>query len=144
MMAVGPETQIRRLLLALLTFGLVAVLAELVALGHYEEFRQLIPLVTIGAALAVIGWHVWSGSAASLRVFRGMMVVMLLVGMTGVVLHMRGSLEFQLDANPDLSGWPLVYKILHAKAPPALAPGIMVQLGLLGLIYGYKNAGRDR
>ena len=43
--------------------------------------------------------------------------------MTGVFLHVKGSMEFQLEANPDLSGWPLIQKILRAKAPPALAPG---------------------
>jgi len=67
--------------------------------------------------------------------------VLVLVGMVGVVLHLKGSLAFQLEANPDLAGWVLLKKLLRAKAPPALAPGVLVQLGLLGTIYGYKHPG---
>jgi hypothetical protein len=33
----------------------------------------------------------------------------------------------------------LFVKVVTAKAPPALAPGVMVQLGLLGLVYTYKH-----
>jgi hypothetical protein len=41
--------------------------------------------------------------------------------------------------DPSLSGWPLFVKVVTAKAPPALAPGVMVQLGLLGLVYTYRH-----
>jgi hypothetical protein len=30
-------------------------------------------------------------------------------------------------------------KILHAKAPPLLAPGMMMQMGLLGLAYAFTD-----
>jgi hypothetical protein len=30
-------------------------------------------------------------------------------------------------------------KVLHAKAPPLLAPGMMMQLGLLGLAYVFSD-----
>ena len=53
----------------------------------------------------------------------------------------RLRLDFQLEANPDLAGWALIKKLLRAKAPPALAPGVLVQLGLLGSIYGYRHPG---
>ena len=29
-------------------------------------------------------------------------------------------------------------KVLEAKVPPALAPGVMIQLGLIGLAYTYR------
>jgi hypothetical protein len=142
-MTAGLERQLRRLILALLAFGLTAVTGELFALGHYEEVQQLVPIFALSVSLAVVAWHAISGSAVSVSALRVLMAVLVLVGLIGVFLHVRGSLEFQLEANPDLSGWPLVHKILHAKAPPALAPGVMVQLGLLGLIYAYRHPGRQ-
>lgn len=139
-MSAGIEIQVRRLILALLTFGLVATTGDLFALGHYKDSWQLIPLVSMITALAVIVWHIFSGfTAASLRVLRIVMAGIFLVGATGVILHFRGSMAFQLDANPDLSGLPLILKVLHAKSPPALAPGAMVQMGILGLIYVFRH-----
>ncbi len=38
-----------------------------------------------------------------------------------------------------MSTWDLLEKVLHAKAPPLLAPGMMMQLGLLGLAYVYTD-----
>ena len=61
------------------------------------------------------------------------------VGLTGILLHYRGSMEFQTETYPDLSGWKLFLKVVRAKSPPALAPGAMVQLGLLGLIATYRH-----
>jgi hypothetical protein len=29
--------------------------------------------------------------------------------------------------------------VMTAKAPPAMAPGAMVQLGLIGLVYCYRH-----
>ena len=138
-MSASLELILRRLILALLTFGLVATLGDLFGLGHYKDSWQLIPIASLITALLVVVWHVFAGSAASVRVLRLVMAGILIVGLTGLVLHMRGSAEFQLDANPDLAGWPLIAKVLRAKAPPALAPGAMVQMGLLGLIYGFRH-----
>jgi hypothetical protein len=133
------ELILRRLILALLTFGLVATAGELFALGHYKEAWQFVPIGCLIAALLVIVWHVVFGGAASLQVLRFVMLVMLVVGLTGVTLHFQSSRAFQLDANPDLAGLPLILKVLHAKSPPTLAPGAMVQLGLLGLIYAFRH-----
>jgi hypothetical protein len=38
-----------------------------------------------------------------------------------------------------MSNWELLEKILRAKAPPLLAPGMMLQLGLLGLAYVFSD-----
>jgi hypothetical protein len=44
----------------------------------------------------------------------------------------------EMDADQRRS--EMFWKVLRAKSPPALAPGVMVQLGLLGLIYAYTAA----
>jgi hypothetical protein len=38
-----------------------------------------------------------------------------------------------------LSTGELLQKIFHAQAPPLLAPGMMIQLGLLGLGYAFTD-----
>jgi hypothetical protein len=131
--------QIRRLILALLSFGLVALLGELLALGHDEDIKQWIPLVAITTTLVVIAWHATSQGAASAKALRIACVGLLFVGVTGIILHYRGNVEFQLEVSPELHGWALFRKALNAKAPPALAPGVMAQLGLLGLIYTFRH-----
>jgi hypothetical protein len=39
-----------------------------------------------------------------------------------------------------MSTWELVEKVMRAKAPPVLAPGMMLQFGLLGLAYAYSDS----
>ena len=133
------ESQLRALMLGLFVIGLAGVAAELLALQHYEDPWQFVPFAVIVAALVTAVWQVVAGSAASVRTMRGVALVMLVTGALGIVLHYRGNMGFQLDVNPDLHGWRLFLKILHAQAPPALAPGVMAQLGLLGLVYCFRH-----
>ena len=130
---------IRRWLLGLVAFGLAGATAELLLLGHYDGPAQFIPLVLIGGGFGTAGWHVLTGSAASVFAFRVVMALLVLAGPIGVVLHYRGNLEFQLETDPTAHGFALFMKVLRAKAPPALAPGALSQIGLLGLVYTYHH-----
>lgn len=135
------ELRLRRLILALLALGLLGVGTELLAIGHFEDRPQVIPLVTVATALTAVAWQAIAASRTSLRVFRVAMMVVIAAGLAGIWLHYRGNMEFQLEINPAQSGWELFSKVLHAKTPPAFAPGVMAQLGLLGLIYTYRHPG---
>jgi hypothetical protein len=137
-------TTIRRLLLAILIVGLAGTATELVLLEHYEDSSQLLPLFFIGLALVAILGHLVLGGRGSIVFLRAVMVFVVLSGALGVVLHYRGSMEFQLEMDPTQSGWDLFTKVLHAKAPPALAPGVMAQLGLIGLVYTYRHPAATR
>jgi len=138
---VQPSTagRIRRLLLLLLSFGIVATTTDLMLLNHHEDVWQYAPLVLNGLALATIIWHVLTGSAASVRTLQVLMLFFVLAAVFGVVFHYQGNLEFQLEINPEQPAWDLFKKVMQAKAPPALAPGVMAQLGFLGLIYTYRH-----
>lgn len=127
-------TRIRRLLLALLAFGLCGTTSELWLMGHHEDWKQIIPLAVMGASAIVMAWLVVSWSTRAARVFRLCMLLLMLSGATGSVLHFRANMEFQLEMDPSIGGTALMTKVLHAKAPPALAPGNMALLGLLGLV----------
>jgi len=129
---------LRRVLLAVLLVGLLGTSIDLVLLGHFEETLQLTPLVLLGLGLIVVIWHVIHRGRASVRALQVLMILFVMGGLAGLVLHYRGSMEFQLEVNPELAGLELFLKSVRAKAPPALGPGAMIYLGLLGLAYAYR------
>ena len=136
-MTVTPATTletIRRLLLGLVIFGMAGTTTELWLMNHYEDWKQLIPFAGMGIALLTLIWFAFSRSTWATRSFRVCMLLLMVIGATGTILHYRANMEFQLEMDSTLSGLALLLKVLHAKAPPALAPGNMALLGLLGLI----------
>jgi uncharacterized membrane protein len=113
--------------------------AELILLQHTGSVWELIPLVLIGLVLVVLAWHVITKHPTSVRAVQTIMGLFLIAGVAGIALHYQSSMEFKLETNPALSGWPLFWAVMTAKTPPALAPGAMIQLGLLGLVYTYRH-----
>lgn len=131
--------KVRKILLAILALGMAGSLTELILLKHTEDLIQWVPLVLLGAGGAVLAWHSASGGAASLRLMRWVMGGFVAAGIAGVYFHFQGSAEFKLESQPTLAGMALFWQAIRAKTPPLLAPGAMVQLGLLGLAYTYKH-----
>jgi hypothetical protein len=130
---------LRRCVFALILLGLVAMAADLLLLEHYEDVRQGIPLVCIGLAGAACGWHAVAPGAGSVHALQVSSAILVVAGLAGIYFHYQGNLEFQLDIDPTLSSWEMFVRVMRAKAPPALAPGAMAQLGLLGLAYGWRH-----
>jgi len=135
---------IRRFILALFALGLAGISVELIALRHYEDSWQLVPLFLLGFALAVVVWHLVERGAAPILALRTIAGFFVIAGVTGIILHYRANLEFQLDMDSSQHGWPLFLKVIHAQAPPALAPGAMAQLGLLGWLYTFRHPAISR
>jgi hypothetical protein len=133
----SPLPRIRRWLLAVLVFELIGTLVELVLLQHFEDALQWIPLLLMVLTLLLVAWHV-ARPAATVLPLQATMFALALAGMVGVGLHLQGAAEFQLEMDPSQPRWDVFKKALHAQAPPALAPGVMLQMGLLGLIYTYR------
>ena len=75
----------------------------------------------------------------STQALRWLMLAFVVSGLAGIYLHFQGSAEFKLESNPKLGGMALFWEAIRSKAPPLLAPGAMVQLGLIGLAYTYKH-----
>jgi hypothetical protein len=139
MSAVELLSRIRWLILAVLVVGMGGTLIELVLLAHYEDATQLIPLALIVFALAVVAWHVARPSPGNVRALQGAMALFLLAGVAGIGFHFQGAAAFQLEIDPSQGRWDLFRKVVRAHAPPLLAPGVMLQLGLIGLIYSYRH-----
>src|SRR5258706_7141875 len=131
---------LRLWILVILVLGLIGTVTELVLLEHYEQPVQFVPLVLIVAAVGVLWWELGQRDVASRRATQIVMTLFVLAGFVGFVAHFQGSAEYQLELNPDMSNWELLEKILRAKAPPLLAPGMMLQLGLLGLAYVFSDS----
>jgi hypothetical protein len=134
---------LRRLLLIVLVVGMVGTAAELLLLKHDEEALQLVPLVLIGGALGVSSWQAARPGRASLSALQIMMVLFIVAGVLGMYFHFAANVAFQREVDPSIAGMALFWKAVAAKTPPALAPGSMAQLGLIGLAYSYRHpAGR--
>jgi hypothetical protein len=133
-----PARRMRAYLLATLGAGMGGMAAELLLIGHHESGQQLIPLALLGVGLVALAWHAAAPRPASVRALQMLMLLFVLSGAAGVVLHYRGNVEFELEMYPAMSGLELVHKTLTG-ATPVLAPGSMTLLGLIGLTHTYKH-----
>lgn len=130
---------LRTLLLLVLLAGCVGAIAELLLQAHYEDSMQLAPLVCLSLALMAIAGRLLSPSARSVHALRVAMGVLCSCGFLGVLFHLQASYEMQHELSSDLFGWELWTKVLRAKAPPALAPFVLVQFSLLGWVATYRD-----
>ncbi len=130
--------RIRSLLLVIFLLGVLGAGSELILLGHYEEPWQIVPLGLMGLSLAVLAVRLFRNDARALRVFRICMLLFVAAGILGVYLHYQSNVEFELEMNPAAAGWELIRESLTG-AMPALAPGTMVHLGLIGLLYTWRH-----
>ena len=132
------NVSLRQLVLALVFIGVIGLEIELALLRHADSFSQLIPhiVLLIGLLATVIVYL--RPSAATLRAFQAIMWLFVVIGVLGLFFHFKGNLEFAMERDPSLSGYRLIWKVLRG-ATPALAPGALSQLGLLGLIYTYRH-----
>ena len=129
---------LRRMLMGILVLGLVGTGTELILLGHTEGWQQLVPVVLVGLGLLVLGWYGITRRTQSLRVLRWTMGLFVTSGFVGLMLHYRGNVEFALETYRTLAGWDL-FREAMTGATPALSPGTMIELGLVGLAYTYRH-----
>jgi len=130
--------RLRVLLMATLALGIVGVGVELLLLEHTDGVQQLVPVTLLGLGLLVLLWHGVAGGASSLRAIQAIMALFVASGFVGIVWHYQGNMEFELETYPSISGLAL-FKEAMMGATPALAPGTMIQLGLIGLAYTYRH-----
>jgi len=123
----------RKLLLGLALFGSLGLLVELLLIEHHDDRYQWIPLILLGFGSLNLIAVLISKSAAAVRALRWVMALQAAGGFLGVALHFKGNREFELEMVPGMKGTELIAETLQG-ATPVLAPGAMLQIGLLGLL----------
>ena len=129
----------RSILLGIFLIGVGGISAELWLLGHYEELDQFIPLGLSVVGTITILAAAFKPTRITVRLLQAVMLLFVVSGLVGVWFHFQATTEFQLEMDASLRGWALFRKAIVAKAPPALAPGAMIQLGLIGLAYTFRH-----
>jgi len=129
---------VRRILFGILVLGLAGTEVELLLLKHTDGIWQLVPVLLVGASLLAVAWVGLSQGSGSLQVFRAMMLIFVLSGLAGLLLHFRGNLAFERESDPSLAGAALWHRAVMG-ATPTLAPGTMIQLGLVGLAFLFRH-----
>ena len=137
-MSTGTMAILRQILLATLLLGLVGLEADLLLLEHFDGTSQWLPLVLLAVSLLALGWYGVSRGRASIRAVQGAMLLCVVLGAVGVVLHVDGNMEFEREMSPGMAGYALL-KAAMMGATPALAPGSMIQLGLIGLAWTFRH-----
>lgn len=130
---------LRRMLLAVLLLGMTGTGIDLLLLGHFEDVAQFIPLLLILAGIAAVLWNASGHKRWSIVAVQVVMVLFIAGGALGVYFHYDANVEFQQEIDETVAGTRLLWKVLRAKTPPALAPGTMMLLGLIGLAYVYRH-----
>ena len=117
--------------------GSIGTGLELVLLEHIEGVWQNVPLVLLAIGCLALAALVVRPAIVGLRAFQITMWLFVASGLGGVLLHYQGNVAFEMELNPERSGWELFWEALKG-ATPALAPGTMTLLGALGLTYTYR------
>lgn len=138
MNAVTVEARLRRLTLGLVMFMSFGTILELWLAEHTKETPQLIPFalcaLTFVSALSVL---VRPGTA-TINVFRGLCVLVLLGSGLGMYFHLAGNYEFVAEMRPNMAAFDVLIKALTGAAP-LLAPGLMGTMALFGLVATYYH-----
>jgi hypothetical protein len=133
-------TAIRGILLVIFLLGALGAGAELLLLEHTEDRWQLVPLLLLSLSLVALIVHAAFRRSATVRIFQVTMILFVISGFVGVWLHYQAKVEFKLEMNPALAGVELLWEAIKGAAvPPVLAPGMMIQMGLLGLAWTYRH-----
>jgi hypothetical protein len=120
-----------RVLLATFFTGLLGTSTELLLLEHYEDVKQLIPFIVAALGFAIGAWYTLRPTRESARAFRALLALFAVSGVVGVFLHYRGNVEFEVERDATLHGLALFWESIRG-ATPALAPGMMVFLAIVG------------
>jgi hypothetical protein len=124
---------------------MIGVGAELLLISHWDDWWQWMPIVALTLGIAVLCGHLIIQNRASLRAIQLIMLLFVLCGVLGMWLHYDGRVEFRLELDPTLAGWRLFCEAMTGStSPPVLAPGVMIQMGLMGLVCVYGHPAGTR
>ncbi|MEN8376020.1 MAG: hypothetical protein ABFS34_11270 [Gemmatimonadota bacterium] len=131
-MSAEPRAARSRALIGLFLFGSTGTLAELLLMEHLDSVTQWLPIAVLGAGVLAAAFLLADRSLAR-RTWAPLMAVFIATGLVGIGLHLYGNRAFELEVDPASRGMQLLRETLMG-ATPAIAPGGLAFLGLLGLL----------
>lgn len=135
---VSTLERVRRWLAIVLLIGILGTGTELLLLEHTDGVWQLVPVGLLATSLVVLAWFAASRGAPALRSLRLLMALFVASGAVGAIQHLRANVRDERESNPSVVG-SAVFRGALMGSIPALAPGAMVQLGLIGLLFTYRH-----
>lgn len=129
----GRHGLLRAALFGLVGLGAVGLLAELLLLEHTDGAWQWAPFAVLAGGLVALGAVAARPGRGTIRVFRGTMALFVATGLSGIWLHFSGNWAFEAELDPAAPVTMRLWESLRG-AVPILAPGALVQLGLLGWV----------
>lgn len=106
----------------------IGLILELFLIGHFESFWQYFPLIALG--LGILSLALQSRSLLLVKIFY---LLTILAGVLGVILHLKNNWEFELEMYSGMAWSELLVKSFSG-ALPALAPGTLIPIGLMGFL----------
>jgi len=118
----------RQYRMALLIFLFLhgGLILELILIGHLESFWQLIPLISLG--LGLVSLFLYSKSLLLVKICY---LITIMSGVLGVFLHLKSNWEFEQEMYVGIGIADLIIRSFSG-ALPALAPGTLIPIGLMG------------
>ena len=141
--AAETTSTLRRLLGWLLAVGIAGLAAELLLLEHTESLLQWIPLALLGLGAVGLALVALRPARWTVRLMQAVMTLCVAAGGLGVFLHLRGNVEFEREADA-AAGFGTLLARAFQGATPALSPGALLQLGLLGLAFTFRHPAARR
>ena len=135
----------RRFLLGTAAAIYVGAAVELGLVGHYADRLQIAPFVLIALGLGSVVWaHLRTRGGGVVGAGRALVAVRLASALVvagsvlGVVLHVKGNLEFEREVHPAA---PLAAALWEAArgASPLLAPGALALAGVLAAAATWRH-----
>ena len=134
--------RIHRVSAWLLLFGIAGIGVELLLLHHTDGWWQLAPLALLGIGVLALLGYTLRRNLTTIRLLQTTMLLFVASGVAGTVLHFQGNITYESESNPGLSGRAL-YEAAVQGSTPTLAPGVMIQLGLAGLLLVFCGTALD-
>lgn len=132
---------LRRFALVLAGLGVVGTVPELLLLHHYNGKDQLIPFLTLGLSGIALTVVAIRQTASTVRAVQVVMILTILSSGIGVLEHLKANAR-NAGALRDGERFPTTISAIISGFDgfaPLLAPGVLVQVGLLGLAFSYRH-----
>jgi preprotein translocase subunit YajC len=129
---------LRVFLLGSSIFIFTGTLLELLALRHYREELQWIPLVLSSLGIVLVASFLVKPGRSMIRVIQIGMGIIATGGLFGTIIHISGNLESLVEAGRMMNLQNLFYTIAGGRNP-LLAPGILTIAAALSLAAVYRH-----